>query len=74
MIGYTVVKDITQSKYLPSPFFSSLDFCSARSAKKCKGDWDSGGVMGALPVSLPELLSPSPPLVSALVPPWSEFC
>lgn len=59
----------------PSPFFSSLDFCSARSARKCSGDWDSGGVTGALPASLPGLLPPPPPpLVSTFVPPWSKFC
>lgn len=58
-----------------SPFFSSLDFCSAKSARKCRGDWDSGGVMGAFAPSLPGLVPPPPPpLVSDLTPPRSEVC
>lgn len=51
------------------PFFSSRDFCSARSARKCRGDWDSGGVnLLSVLVSLTGLL---PPLASTF---REEFC
>ncbi len=55
--------------FLYPPFFSSRDFCSARSARKCRGDWDSGGVnLLSVLVSLTGLL---PPLASTF---REEFC